>query len=90
MAVSSSAEALIPYEGGDVAIAHARPTIPAWIESIDLPPLLLVSEVQELLRCSRSESYVLARQIGTCRIGRSVRVPASAVRAWLAEQEKAR
>jgi excisionase family DNA binding protein len=49
---------------------------------------LRVEEVAELLRLGRSKTYDLAAQgvLPGVRFGRSVRVPADALRRWLAEQ----
>ncbi len=68
----------------------ARPeTTPAWIAELPLSPLMTVQEVGELLRCSRAESYRIARVVGCIHLGRSVRVPAASLRRWLADQETA-
>jgi excisionase family DNA binding protein len=48
--------------------------------------LLVISEVAELLRVPRARAYALARSglIPSVRVGRQVRVPAEALRDWVA------
>jgi excisionase family DNA binding protein len=56
-------------------------------DAMDGPEMLRPGEVAERLRLSRSATYQLiaSGQLPVLRIGRAVRVPASALEAWIAE-----
>ena len=49
---------------------------------------MTVPELQELLRCSRAMAYGTAQAIGVIHVGRAVRIPSSALRRWLRDQEE--
>jgi excisionase family DNA binding protein len=53
--------------------------------------LIRVSEAAEMLSIARTKAYLLVQDgtLPSVRLGRSVRVPVDALRAWLSEQQSA-
>ncbi len=56
----------------------------SWLD--ELPLLLTVAELQNVLRVSAPQAYATAHSIGVVRIGRALRVPRAALAAWLVNQ----
>lgn len=54
----------------------------------DLPAILTIPQIQEILGISRVMAYELAHRAGfpAIRLGRCLRVPRAALEAWLSKQ----
>jgi excisionase family DNA binding protein len=54
----------------------------------DLPVMLTVEQLGQVLRVSRAKSYQILRQPGfpAVRLGRAIRIPREALRCWLERQ----